>query len=351
MAAVSLLPLAAPAIAKETTVRYTLSWLPTGSNSSVYISRQLGYWKQRGLDVEITRGYGSNAALQAVSTGQFDFGNAGTGAMLLSIIKGLKLSSVNTLTYDSGIGIIVLEKSDIKKPADLAGRKIAATAAGSDTPFLPAYFKRVGLPEDSVKIVYVDAQIIEESVIRGEVDGQVAVAASSVPKFVSQNIPMRFFPIAAQGLKMYGSSTTVSNKYLEQNHSVADAFSEGMLEGLKFSLLNPKETVDRFLKEQEEIALTRNARLFAELGLGIATALAIAPESADNSLGYTDLKQLGEQAELVRDCFQSEKNAALPQVATYASNDLIGKIALTPAEWAQVRANAAPYAKYVGRTA
>jgi len=347
IAASALLPLATPAIAAETKVRYTLSWLPTGGNAYVYVARQLGYWKKRGLDVELTRGFGSNAALQAISTGQFDIGNAGTGALLLNIIKGLKLYSVNTLTYDSGMGIIVLEKSPIKSPADLAGRTVAATAAGSDTPFLPAYFKRVGLPEDSAKIVYVDAQIIEQSVIGGQVDAQVAVVASSAPKYVSQNIPFRFFPVAEKGLKLYGSSTVVSSKYLEQNRALVEDFSEGMLEGLKFSLLNPKETIDRFLNEQEEIALTRNARLFAEIGLGIAMAQAIAPEAVDHALGYTDLDKMAEQAALVHASFSSEQSTTIPPVPQYASNDLIGKITLTPPEWAQVRESAAPYTKYV----
>jgi ABC-type nitrate/sulfonate/bicarbonate transport system substrate-binding protein len=345
----ALLPLATPAIAKSVEIRYTLSWLPTGGNAYVYIARQLGYWKKRGITVTLTRGYGSNAALQAVSTGQFDMGNAGTGAFLLSVVKGLKLSSVNTLTYDSGIGIIVPAGSKIKSPKDLAGSSIAATAAGADTPFLPAYFKRVGLPEGSVKVVYVDAQIIEQSVINGQVDGQVAFAASSVPKFVAQKLPIRFFPIADVGLKLYGSSTTISDSYLQQNRALVEDFSHGMLEGVKFTLLNPKETVDRFLIEQEEIAMTHNARLFTELGLGIATAQTLAPESIDHELGHTDLKKLDAQAALVSSTFNADKPVAIPPVAQYASNDLIGKLTLTTAEWTQVRANAAPYETYVAR--
>ena len=350
LAAAALLPFAKPAIAQQTKVRYTLSWLPGGGNAYVFMARQLGYWKQRGLDVELTRGHGSNAALQSVSTGKFDIGNAGTGAMLLSIVKGLGLSSVHTLSYDSGMGIIVPESGPVKSPADLAGRKIAATAAGSDTPFLPAYFKKVGLPDGSVTVVHVDSQIIEQSVITGQLDGQVAVASSSVPKYVTQNVGMRFFPFTDQGLKLYGSSTMVSNEYLQKNRSIVNDFSEGMLEGLKFSLLNPQETIDRFLKEHEEIALGRNARQFAELGLGIAMVQTIDKESVDHSLGYTDLPDIGRQAALVRDFVGASGDAPPPPVASYASNDLIGNVKLSAAEWAKVRENAAPYAKYVGRT-
>ncbi len=48
--------LSAPAIAQTRTIKYTLSWLPTGQFAYVYMARELGYWKKRGLDVEIRRG-------------------------------------------------------------------------------------------------------------------------------------------------------------------------------------------------------------------------------------------------------------------------------------------------------
>ena len=73
-----------PAIAQLAKVRYTLSWLPTGQYAFMYSrapARIFGRsaastWKSR-------RGYGSMAAIQAVATGQFEMGGAGTGANLL----------------------------------------------------------------------------------------------------------------------------------------------------------------------------------------------------------------------------------------------------------------------------
>ena len=72
---------------------------------------------------------------------------------------------------------------------------------------IPALRPRVAvldarLPDGSVTVVHVDSQIIEQSVITGQLDGQVAVASSSVPKYVTQNVGMRFFPFADQGLKL-----------------------------------------------------------------------------------------------------------------------------------------------------
>jgi NitT/TauT family transport system substrate-binding protein len=77
-----------PALSQPVKVRYTLSWLPTGQYAFIYSARQLGFFKKRGIDLDISRGFGSLAAIQAVSTGQFDIGGAQTGAILLSTSKG-----------------------------------------------------------------------------------------------------------------------------------------------------------------------------------------------------------------------------------------------------------------------
>jgi len=58
VAAITGTSLAMPAIAQPAKVRYTLSWLPTGQYAFLYCARQLGYFKQRGIELDIARGYG-----------------------------------------------------------------------------------------------------------------------------------------------------------------------------------------------------------------------------------------------------------------------------------------------------
>src|SRR5262249_25948595 len=89
-----------PGLARLPTLRYTPSWLPTGQYAYLYAARQLGYFKKRGINLDISRGYGSMAANQAVAAGQFEMGSAQTGANLLSIMKGLDLRFLATQGYD-----------------------------------------------------------------------------------------------------------------------------------------------------------------------------------------------------------------------------------------------------------
>src|SRR5256886_8854030 len=87
-----------------TKVRFTLPWFAEGSLIHTFIARNRGFWKKRGLDVDIARGYGSLAATQALAGGQFDVGQAVTSVIVLQNIKGLPLTTIGVLRYHEALG-------------------------------------------------------------------------------------------------------------------------------------------------------------------------------------------------------------------------------------------------------
>jgi NitT/TauT family transport system substrate-binding protein len=126
-----------PALSQAVKVRYTLSWLPTGQYAFIYSARQLGYLTKRGIDLEISRGFGSLAAIQAVSTGQFDMGGAQTGAILLSIIKGSNLRLPATQGYDATPRDLADFQSRHGEAPRFAGKLHLVDAGWDDTKAVP----------------------------------------------------------------------------------------------------------------------------------------------------------------------------------------------------------------------
>ena len=107
-----------PAIAQAVKVRYTLSWLPTGQYAYIYAARQLGYFSKRGIDLDISRGYGSMAAIQAVATGQFEMGGAQTGARFL-----------NTAICSRSAAILSFSRDDLARATSPSWRSAVSSAA------------------------------------------------------------------------------------------------------------------------------------------------------------------------------------------------------------------------------
>lgn len=339
-----------PALSQLVKVRYTLSWLPTGQYAFIYAARQLGYFKKRGIDLDISRGFGSMSTIHAIATEKFDIGGAQTGANLLSVIKGLDLRFLATLGYDATLGILVPQKnSSISKPKDLEGKKIGVTPTSADTPFLPAYCKLAGVDFSKVNIVQLDSKVLEQAAMSGVVDSILVTGLSSIPNFVSEGIPFKMLSYSSVGLQFYWQNIIATKAYAEKNAELIQNVQLGILEGMKFMMLNPQEAMERHLKEHPELALGKNGKLYVELGVGMTSAVMVAPESIKNGLGYTDFAKIDEQARIVKQYASSPNDREPPMAETFCSNGSVGKVTLTEVEWDRVRANTKKYTALLGK--
>jgi NitT/TauT family transport system substrate-binding protein len=337
-----------PAIAQPIQISYTLSWLPTGQYAYLYAARQLGYFKRRGIELEILRGFGSMAANQAVAIGKFQMGGAQTGANLLAIMRGLDLRILGTQGYDATLGIIALKNGPIKTPKDLEGRTIGVSAAGGDTVFLPAYCKLAGADVEKIKVVQMDSKILEQSAISGVVDSVVVTGLSSVPNFVSEDVAITMLPFSKAGLQFYWVNTITSGDFLAKNREVAEQMQAAINEGMQFMLLNPEEALERHLHEHEELALGKNGRTYVELGMQMTRAIMMAPESIEHGLGYTDLRKIDAQAKIVREYAANPSDRDPPAAEAFCSNNHVGEVTLTPAQWESVASSTKKYRELLG---
>jgi NitT/TauT family transport system substrate-binding protein len=150
-------------------------------------------------------------------------------------------------------------------------------------------------------------------------------------------------------LQFYWLNTITHAAFYAKNKELVENVQEGILEGMRFMLLNPQEAMERHLKEHEELALGKNGKLYVELGMGMTRAIMTAPESIQNGLGYTDLAKIDEQAKVVKQYAAAANDRDPPPAATFCTNNDIGKVTLTAAEWDQVRASTQKYMKLLGK--
>lgn len=151
-------------------VTFMQAWLPDGSNMFIYAAKNRGLYKKRGIDLEISRGFGSVAASQAVGSGKFDFGMAAVAAGVQQTAKGLEVVHMGTAHYDSTMGIAVLADSPIKTPKDLEGKKVALTRIGLVMSILERMCKEYGCDVSKITLVNMAPQEIVLAFQRGEVD-------------------------------------------------------------------------------------------------------------------------------------------------------------------------------------
>ena len=336
-----------PAIgAGRTSVNFSLSWLPEGGTNFCFAAQQ--FWAKSGLDVPINRGYGSVGTAQAVATGKVDLALCAFGTALFSAMKGLDLRMLSTLGYDSTMGVGVAADGPIKTPRDLAGKRIGLVPTSGEVPYFSAYLKLVGVDESKITKVALDDKVLEQTLIRGDVDAITMFGSSSIPVFVSQKYPVRSFLYSSAGLPFYLTGIITSPGYLEKNASLCATFTEGLMEGVRFSLLNPDETMKLHLKGAPELAATSTGEEYARLGMGIFQVTMLAEGAMDHSIGYGDMASIDKQISNIKTYILPDVKA--PKASDIYTNKYNGNVTLTTAQWDQVRVNNKNIAQIMGKT-
>ena len=337
-----------PAIGQGTTdIKMTLPWLPQGSQLFAFVARNRGYWKKRGLNVEIARGFGSGAAIQTITQGQMQTGIIAAPSVLVAAAQNLDTRVVGIAGYDSTMGFLVLDDSPVKSLGDLEGRKLGSTLQSAEVPFIDHFLMLSGVDPTKVSRVALQATALETTLINKQVDAISVFATSNMPSLLVQGVKFRFFNYAEVGIRLYSNCLTTSPTYLKDNKSVVEAWADGMNEGLKYCMVNFEEAVDIFVSEVPEVKMSSTGKAHTRYGAGLFLAAFLTPELRDHGIGWGDLDSLKKQTDLVMK-YAVGAGAKRPDVDNIFSNAMAGKIKITSAEWEIARKSASEFAPLLG---
>jgi ABC-type nitrate/sulfonate/bicarbonate transport system substrate-binding protein len=326
---------------KKVAVKFNLSWLPEGANIYSYAAKS--FWAKEGLDVTIEKGTGSIAAAQGIAQGQYEFGIPAAPNIIQQAVKGLPLITLACVNYDTTMGIAVLPETSIKTPADLKGKKVGSTLTSGEYVFMPTFLKNNGLAMSDIQSIALDSKVREVALIEKQCDAISCYVASALPKIVAAGIQPRVFLFSKYGLPFYAHSLTTTAAYLAKEKGVCETMAQGLCEGVKFALLKPDETIELLFKEVPEMKFATTAKEQLQIGMGVWASNYVAKESMEHGVGYADPAAYVKMTDLIV-AASSAPGDKKPDPTSLYSNDFVGKLKLTDAEWKQVKTASSKYA-------
>lgn len=327
-------------------VKFALSWVAEGGTMYTYVAKGMGLWEKHGLDVDIAHGSGSVAAAQAISEGRFDFGLSTPSIGILQTSKGLPIVTLATCAYDATIGIGVMNDGPIKTPKDLEGRKLASVVTSGDYPFIPLFAEKAGVDLAKVTRIQVDAKVRDRLLPAGEVDAISGYAISAMPVYVATGVKAHFMLFSEYGILNYGIALMTRPEHVAQEPQLCAAFVDGLTEGLKATMLDPQEALKVFFKQVPEMALAAQAREQSRVGAGIATYVCAKDIIKTNGIGYMDPKDYQTMTDLVMKYLAKEGDPR-PDITKVMTNQFVGGVKPTAAEFEQMQKNAAEFRAYL----
>lgn len=247
---------ALPAFAEES-VSLALDWVVNGTHTGYYVAREKGFYKDAGLDVTISRGFGSGDTIKRVGSRSAQFGVADTGAVIAARANDDLPVRIVAMIFDRAtLGVIYLAESGIRKPKDLEGRAIGRTASGASVNMFPGFLKANDIDRSKIREVVVDGATFAPLLMSGKVDG-VLEQSINIGKFrraaAEQGKHAVAMSYADYGLAAYGNAIIVNPDMLRDKPDLVRGFVAASLKGMAYAFAHPDEAIAALRKSNPEV--------------------------------------------------------------------------------------------------
>ncbi len=146
-------------------------------NMPIYTAAEAGFFKQKGISLEVITMRGGPAAANALISGDVDLVTGALEQALKMKAKGQDIKVIASIQHKSPFAIVVPVDSPVKSLADLKGKTIGVTAVGSSSDVqLRGYMRQQGMdPEKDFQIAGLGASILP-AFERGQVPAAIMLA-------------------------------------------------------------------------------------------------------------------------------------------------------------------------------
>ncbi|HEY7868342.1 MAG TPA: ABC transporter substrate-binding protein, partial [Methylomirabilota bacterium] len=139
--------LGTPSAQQPQKVVFALNWFPVGDHAAYWVALEKGYYRQRGLDVDMQNSKGSGDSIAKVDTGRADVGLADSAVVIASTARGAKVKVVGMVFDKTPLNIWSHKAAPITKPKDLEGKTVAAPPGDGQRQVFPAFARLHGIDQ------------------------------------------------------------------------------------------------------------------------------------------------------------------------------------------------------------
>ena len=239
-------------------VRFQTDWLPSGEHAMYYGGWQKGIFAEEGIDVTITRGYGSGDTLTKLAGGAFDFGVADVASVLTARARqNVPVKTIAALYNQSPHSLFVLKSSGISNFKGLEGKKISITPGNSHKFYFPKVAEKSGTDPGKIVWVNMDGAAMAAQLIAKNIDAApfysihhyyINKAAKAAGEEI---IPLPFVEV---GFKIYAASIIATDETIAKRPDLTKRFLRAIKRSFEWGRDNPEEACKLHIQKVPEVA-------------------------------------------------------------------------------------------------
>jgi NitT/TauT family transport system substrate-binding protein len=240
-------------------VRFQTDWLPSGEHAMYYGGWQKGLFADEGLDITITRGYGSGDTVTKLAGGAFEFGVSDVSAVMTARARqGVPVKTIAILYTQSPHSLFVLKSSGITSFKGLEGKKIGISPGNSHKLYFPKVAEKSGTDPSKIIWVNMDGAAMAAQLIAKNIDAapfysihhyyinKAALAAGE------EIVPM---PFVKEGFAIYAASIVATDDTIKNKPELVRHFLKAVRRAFEWTRDDPEAACKAHIQKVPEVAL------------------------------------------------------------------------------------------------
>ena len=261
LAAMLVVPMGQANAAEKITVLLDLFVNP--DHATLIIAQEKGYFKKRGLEVELIAPADPSDPPKLVAAGKADLAISYQPQLHLQVSEGLPLTRVGTLVATPLNSLVVLKDGPIKSLSDLKGKKIGYSISGVEDAMLKAMLEPNGVSLSDIELINVNFSL-SPSLLSGQVDAVIGAFRNfELNQMDIEGYPGRAFYPEEEGVPAYDELIVIAN-----NSKISDprykTFMLALEDAVQYLVNHPDDSWKLFIKKHKELDDELNKRAWAD---------------------------------------------------------------------------------------
>lgn len=237
----------------------------SGSQAILFVTRDAGFFKKYDIDLQIVFVAGAPPNIAALVSGDLDLTIFAGPAAIASNLEGA--NTVVLMTYINTMEHTFISRPNIKKPADLKGKKFGIARPGATDDYgVRVAFKKWGLdPDKDITFLSVGTQPSRFAAVQtGMVD-----ATLLQPPFTTkarQEGMVELASLGDLGLDYIGTSLATTRQTIQKKEGMVRRFVRAIVEGIHFYKTQKEasiQSIAKFTKLNDRTALEEAYNTYA----------------------------------------------------------------------------------------
>jgi NitT/TauT family transport system substrate-binding protein len=276
-------------------ITFALNWFAVGDHAAYWLALDKGYYRARGLEVELQNSKGSGDSIAKIDTGHAELGLADAVVVIPRVAQGARIRMVGAVFDNTPLNIWTRKDTGITAPKDLEGKTLAAPPGDAQRQLFPAFAKLNGIDAGRVRWINIEpaAKFVALSEKRADAVPDYTTGQPFWEKAVGRDHLVKM-PWHQYGFDTYSMSIVVGTKVLAEQPKLVRDFLAASYLGWRDVMENPRAALEVFKKRVPEIDLA-----LIEPNLLLGLELMKTERYAKNGIGWMERAKMCRTVEII----------------------------------------------------